>query len=463
VLPALLTAATLAATIQPALAQSLSDDEGKILAAGYKAGVMCSVVFLGGRDPAAVMREELAGESPLLEVEHSGIPVVDYKTRSVTCPAGEGLPARLAVFREGYGTVLLPPGATLNDVSKLPQVNLPFPQGDPENIAWPDGDLPKNIPLPPNVDQAKLKLAVDNAYGAEKYGAVMTIAVVVVYKGQIIAERYAPGWTRNTQYRSWSSAKSIASALVGIMVGRGKLRVADPAPISAWQRADDPRRKITIENLLHMSSGLVSQGSRTVEAYWGGVNTAELAAGNSLEAEPGTRWMYSNYDTLLLVRSIKEALDDQTEYLTLPRQALLNKIGMRHTYPEIDPHGNFILSSQVYTTARDLARFGLLYLHDGVWNGERILPEGWVDYTRQPAPAKEAVKGERGYGAQFWLMNFDDRVPKDTYTTAGARGQFSTIVPSRDLVVVRTGLDPNSGSKWSQEELVSDILKAIAN
>jgi CubicO group peptidase (beta-lactamase class C family) len=456
----LLTLLTLSVCLGTVLGQTSAADKERILAAGYKAGVMCSVVFLGGRDPADVIREELAGPVPLLGAEHSEVPVVDYKTRSVTCSAGEGLPSRLAVHREGYGTVLLPPGATLADVSSLPQMKMPFPKGDPAKIPWPDGDLLPQTAPPANVDQAGLKLAVDNAFGAEKYGAAKTLSVVVVYRGRIIAERYAPGRTMHTQYRSWSSAKSITSALVGIMVGRGKLKVSDPAPITAW-RGDDPRRKITIENLLHMSSGLKSQGAATIEAYWGGTNTAELAAGEAIEAEPGTRWKYANYDTLLLMRSIKEVLGDQDDYLALPRRVLLNKIGMRHTYPEIDPFGNFILSSQVYTTARDLARFGLLYLQDGVWNGERILPEGWVKYTQQPAPAKEAVKGEQGYGAQFWLMNFDDRVPADAYTTAGARGQFSTIVPSRDVVVVRTGLDPSSGSKWSQEELVADVLKAI--
>ncbi len=456
----LLIVTALIATLHQALGRTSTEDEERILAAGYKAGVMCSVVFLGGRDPADVMRDELAGPVPLLGAEHSEVPVVDYKTRSVTCSAGEGLPTRLAVHREGYGTVLLPPGATLDDAGKLPPVKMPFPKGDPAKIAWPDGDLLPKRALPANIDAAKLMLAVDDAFGAEKYGTAKTLGIVVVYQGRIIAERYAPGWNMHTQYRSWSSAKSITSALVGIMVGRGKLKVNDPAPISAW-RGDDPRRKITIENLLHMSSGLESQGAATVEAYWGGTNTAELAAGESLEAGPGTRWKYANYDTLLLMRSIKEVLGDQEKFLTLPRRALLNKIGMRHTYPEIDPYGNFILSSQVYTTARDLARFGLLYLQDGVWNGERILPEGWVEYTQQPAPAKAAVKGERGYGAQFWLMNFDDRVPADAYTTAGARGQFSTIVASRDVVVVRTGLDPSPGSEWSQEELVADVLKAI--
>jgi CubicO group peptidase (beta-lactamase class C family) len=141
----------------------------------------------------------------------------------------------------------------------------------------------------------------------------------------------------------------------------------------------------------------------------------------------------------------------------MPHKELFNKIGMRHTYAEIDPYGNYVLSSQVYTTPRDLARFGLLYLNDGVWKGERILPQGWVEYTTSPAPAK----ADKGYGAQFWLIGIDPRIPDDTFTTSGARGQLATIVPSKDLVVVRTGLDPLIGSKWSQEEFIKDIIAAI--
>ena len=439
--------------------EATNEDETKIFSAGYKAGFMSSAVFLAKRDPQDVMREELGGESPLHVAR--GDPIVDYETRSVSCSAGEGLPTRLAVFREGYGTVLLPPGATLGYVKKLPQAEMPFPKGDPAKIAWPAGDLLPQKSLPPEVSKAELERALEAAFSAKKHQPSKTLGVVVVYQGRIIAERYAPGWGMHTQYRSWSSAKSITSALVGIMVGQGKLDVKESAPIPEWQGAGDPRGKITIENLLHMSSGLKSPGSGTTRAYWGGVNTAKLAVDRALEAEPGTRWKYSNYDTLLLVRSIKEVLGDQEKYLTLPRRALLNKIGMRHTFPEIDPYGNFILSSQMYTTARDLARFGLLYLNDGVWNGERILPEGWVEYTRRPAPAKKVVRNQRGYGGQFWLMKYDDRVPSDAYTTSGARGQLSTIIPSRDLVVVRTGLDPRPGAKWSQEEFVSDLLKAI--
>ena len=293
-----------------------------------------------------------------------------------------------------------------------------------------------------------------------------TIGVVVVYRGRIIAERYAPGFGPHTQYRSWSSAKSITGALVGILAGQGRIEVGVPAPIPEWRGPDDPRSQITIAHLLHMSSGLESDGARTLEAYWGGIDTGAAVARSRLEAAPGTRWKYSNYDTLLLVRAMREAIADDAEYLTFPHRALLHRIGMRDTVPELDPYGNFILSSQVYTTARDLARFGLLYQNDGIWNGDRILPEGWVAFTVKPAPATlllpEDHRAYRGYGAQFWLYGGEPGLPSDTYSSSGARGQHATIVPSRDLVVARMGLDPLEESGWDQPAFVADVLSAIS-
>ena len=427
-------------------------------AAGFKAGFMCSGVFMAGRSPEQVLRDELGGSLPAVDALPD--PVVDRTNRSVTVAYEEGPLPRLAVYVETLGTVLTPPGTTLDSFVSPLGVEMPMPQSDASKIPWPDGDRIPEGPLPQEVDLRKLSTAVESAFSHEKHQPSKTLGVVVVYKGRIIAERYATGWGRNTQYRSWSTAKSITNALVGILVRQGKLDLTDPAPIPEWQAPEDPRKAITIEHLLHMSSGLKSAGSMTTQAYWGGIDTGAEVTKNALDVEPGTRWKYSNYDTLILVRAIKEVIADDQAYLTFPRRELLNKIGMRHTFPEVDAFGNFILSSQVYTTPRDLARFGLLYLNDGVWNGERILPKGWVEYTARPAPAKKGTG--QGYGAQFWLIGTDPRVPDDAYTTSGARGQLSTIIPSRDLVVARMGLDPLMRGKWDQAEFVSDLLDAIA-
>ena len=429
------------------------------ISAGYTAGIVSSAVFTAGRALEDVWRDELGGDVRAVARDDM---TVDRQNKAVFVSyEGSDVP-RLAVHVEGFGTVLMPPGSSLEDRSMLPTIKPPMPGGDPAQIDWPDGDRLSEDPIPPEVDIEKLDAAVEAAFNGEKYEPHKTLGVVVVYRDRIIAERYAPSWGMHTQYRSWSTAKSITSALVGILVGEGKLDVEEPAPVPEWRTPDHPNGGITLEHLLHMSSGLASQGSGTSLAYWGGIDTGAEAAASVLEVEPNTRWKYSNYDTLLVVRSMKTVIGDDEVFLTFPRRALLNKIGMRHTFPEMDPYGNFILSSQMYTTPRDLARFGLLYLHEGVWNGERILPKGWVEYTTRKAPARvQETERDWGYGAQFWLLGDDPRVPAGTYTTAGARGQLSTIVSSHDLVVVRTGLDPSGGDNWDQAEFVSDVVAAL--
>jgi CubicO group peptidase (beta-lactamase class C family) len=431
--------------------------------AGLKAGHMCSGVFVAGRDPGDVLREELANLHPRLRFVPD--PVVDRGSRSVTVPLLFGWIERRALYRDSLGCSVMPRGASDGDGAALLRVAIPRPSGDPARIPWPDGDRLAGAPLPPEVDAQALEAALEAAFAGEQTGGQKTIGIVVVYRGRIIAERYAPGFDLHTSYRTWSSAKSLTSALVGILVGQGKLALDAPAPVPEWQAPEDPRRRIRIADLLHMSSGLESEGAWTPDVYWNGIDTAAAVAQTRLETEPGTRWKYSNYDTLLLVRAMHEVIADRSAYLTFPHRALLNRIGMRDTVPEVDPYGNFVLSSQVYTTPRDLARFGLLYLQDGIWNGERILPEGWVEYTTTPAPATlslpEDHRAHAGYGAQFWLYGRDPRLPPDTYSTSGARGQHATIVPSRRLVVARMGLDPLLDSGWDQRGLVADVLAAI--
>ena len=198
----------------------------------------------------------------------------------------------------------------------------------------------------------------------------------------------------------------------------------------------------------------------TLNTYFGGgVDAGAFAAINAYEHAPGSHWCYSNFDTLMLARAIRFTFPSLDKYLTFPRRELFSRIGMRDTVMETDKFGNFIASSQIWTTPRDLARFGLLYLNDGVWNGERILPEGWVAFSRTPAPAplpKQSRKYPRGYGAQFWLFNADPRIPADTFTAIGNGGTYATIIPSRDLVVVRLGL-----TSVRYEDFVADVVEAL--
>jgi CubicO group peptidase (beta-lactamase class C family) len=174
---------------------------------------------------------------------------------------------------------------------------------------------------------------------------------------------------------------------------------------------------------------------------------------------PGTRFKYSNNDTLIAMRSLREAMKDDDAFHRFPYESLLNKIGAAHTTMEIDWNGDFIASSQVWSTARDLARVGQLYLQDGLWGNERLLPEGWAEFVRTPAPAQPA--SGPGYGAQFWLMNDAAGVPEGTFYMAGNRGQYVVIVPSMNAVIVRRGYDANGGAKFEINDFTRDVLLAL--
>jgi len=215
-----------------------------------------------------------------------------------------------------------------------------------------------------------------------------------------------------------------------------------------------------------MSSGLYPvdnvSASGSMLSYFGGASSARGALNRELIREPGTRWDYENYDTLLGVYALKTALGDYRTYLDFPRRALFDRIGMRNTVVGIDRFGDYVLSSQIYTNARDLARFGLLYLNEGVWNGKRIVPESWIRFARTPAPSTRDQG--RDYGGQFWLVP-DNRtdLPQDAYSTAGSRGQFTIIIPSYDLIIVRRGEDWLSGYGFSNWDLAREVLKAFPN
>jgi CubicO group peptidase (beta-lactamase class C family) len=229
----------------------------------------------------------------------------------------------------------------------------------------------------------------------------------------------------------------------------------------------DPRNKITLRHALHMSSGLYPVDSFGMEyatgsglAYWAGASSIEGMRNRGLIREPGTFWDYENYDTLLAVYALKKTFKSPEEYLTYPHSALFDQLGMTNTLPSTDRFGDFIFSSQVYTNARDLARFGMLYLQNGVWQGKRLLSDDWIEFVRKPAPAS-SVRGN-DYGGHWWLVP-DDRkgeVPPDAYSTAGNRGQYVIVVPSHDLVIVRRGLDfgKQGFNRW---DLLREVLKAF--
>jgi CubicO group peptidase (beta-lactamase class C family) len=437
---------------------------------GQQAILMCNGLFTGERTLEQVFAQELAFLPQPVGNVSGGDYVVDWERRAVAIGAAGGTPTMRAAYREGIGCVILAPDQTFEDIADLPELTLPPPPGDAASIAWPDGDLVDDTSLPGGVDATALAAASDWAFDRESPEQV-TLSLMVVHRGKILHERYAPGVDVTTKTRTWSTAKSIAGTLIGMLVDEGRLSLDEPLDIdwlpAARSPETDPRRAITLRHVLNMSSGLETVDNRGLEyatgsglAYWAGTSSIVGARSRTLLRDPGTYWDYENYDTLLGVYAMKLALGDDRGYAEFPRRRLLDKIGMRNTLLSVDRFGDFILSSQVYTNARDLARFGLLYLNGGVWNGERLISEEWIDFVRTPAPS--TAETGRQYGGQWWLVP-DDRsdVPETAYSTAGNRGQYVVVVPSHDLVIVRRGLDygRQGFDRW---DLTREVLKAFA-
>ena len=436
---------------------------------GQQAIFMCNGLFTSNRSLEQVFEQELAFFREPIGTSEGGDYEVNWDRRAVAIGAPGAVPVMRAAFREGIGCVILPPDQSLEDIDRLPELTLPYPPGDPAQIPWPDGDLIESTGLPANVDEEKLLAASNWALDRESPEQV-TLSLVVVYNGQIIHERYAPGFDVTTRTRTWSTAKSIASTLIGMLVDEGRLALDEPLGFDWYPNArspeTDPRNEITLRHVLNMSSGLETVDNRGLEyatgsgmSYWAGSSSVVGARSRALIREPGTYWDYENYDTLLGVYAMKLALGGEKAYAEFPRKALLDKIGMRNTLVSTDRFGDFVMSSQIYTNARDLARFGLLYLGNGIWNGERLLSEEWIDFVRTPAPATKSIGSI--YGGQWWLVpEGRDDVPKDAYSTSGNRGQFSVIVPSHDMVIVRRGLDygRQGFDRWG---LTREVLKAI--
>ncbi|MBT8039874.1 MAG: serine hydrolase [Xanthomonadales bacterium] len=456
-------------TVSPLLADDYFSANREMIKRGVQAVLTCNGLFTSNRSLEQVFEQELAYMGPHLGDADGGDYRVYGALQAVEVGTPDNPPVMRAAFREGIGCVVLAPDQALDAIPELPEIRVPDPAHDPESLPWPRGDLLGVRPLPAHVDPKALAAASDWAFDRES-DEQRTLSLLVIHNGQVVHERYAPGVDRHTRTRTWSTAKSIAVTLIGILVDRGQLAVDEPLGID-WlpelrSPQSDPRGAITLRHVLNMSSGLYPVDSFGMEyatgsglAYWAGADSVDGARSRGLVRAPGTFWDYENYDTLLAVYAMKRALGSTAAYHRFPHDALLGKIGMHHTLLSTDRFGNFILSSQVYTNARDLARFGLLYLNGGRWLGEQIVSEKWIDFVRTPAPAS-SVRGN-DYGAQWWLVPDErDDVPREAYSTAGNRGQYVIVVPSHDTVIVRRGLDygRQGFDRW---DLTREVLKAI--
>jgi CubicO group peptidase (beta-lactamase class C family) len=431
-----------------------------LIGAGFAAKNVCSAVFVSGRAPEDALEDLRAYRSTPLDLVRVDV----ARDRQTATGALFGLARREAVFREGLGCALAI-GATPD---ALRSAQLPPRAATRPTTAWPDGDADDAPPA-----SAALARVLDAAF-AEDPGAPpkRTRAVIVARASGLVAERYAPGFSRDTPLPGWSMAKSVSATLAGLLAAEGRLALEQPLRLAAWRAPGDPRAAITLAQLLRMSSGLAFDEtyenplSDVIYMLSGTGDAAGFAAAKPLAHPPGTRFAYASGTTNVLMQAIREALADDRAYLALPRRALFDRIGMTSALIEADASGTFVGSSLMFATARDWARFGLLALRDGNWNGRRILPAGWMRFMTTPAPA--APEGE--YAAHWWLKLRSNRgpgaraplLPPDAYHAAGHGGQFVTVVPSRELVIVRLGhaVDRNA---WDQDAFAARVLDALAN
>lgn len=413
-------------------------------ASGF-AKIMCSAVFVTGLDPEFAAENVGYFVCPYEERAKLGKPVIDRKNKTVQVSLPNGV-KRLARYLGDQGCVTLPAG---KDSLNFKPVRLKSRLPDPATRPWPMGDMLSKEPLPAEIDANKVRQAVDAAF---EPAAGMTAAFVVTWKGRIIGERYGEGITLHTPLESWSMGKSLTATLMGILIKRGVYHLWQPAPVPEWQSAGDPRAQIRIADIMHMSSGLRIKAPQDPDydpsgpypdhlyLYTGCINSFHYAATRPLQWPPNTVGRYHNTDPVLinyLVRLGVEKLGE--DYLSFPRRALFDKIGIRTIVMETDPFGNFLTQGYELASGRDWARLGNLYLQDGLWNGERILPEGFVKFISTLAPAWEADKRPI-YGGFFWLNGTGAfPVPRDAFYMAGAGGQTTLIIPSHELVVVRLG------------------------
>ncbi|MGP8122945.1 MAG: serine hydrolase domain-containing protein [Xanthobacteraceae bacterium] len=433
------------------------------IATGFIASVVCSETFVSGLDPDQIM-SETSDAMPGVGLISWGIGVdVDRSRRQVTTTLFGGEPSR-AVFRDGLGCVLL------HDQGPV-DASLP-----PPDAAAPP--LLAAIAGPSQVDTAdpQLRLALDRAFAEPDAPPLHhTKAVVVVKNGHVVAERYAPGYGVDTPILGWSATKSVVNALIGILVRQGKLKVDQPAPVAPWQDPDDPRHAITVDQLLRHTSGLAMGSSlnASLKSVLDPVNRmkyverdmAGYAQGTTLETAPGTAWNYHDGNYLILSRIIRDAAGGHAaDVLRLARQELFDPLGMRNVTLEFDATGTPEGGSQMLAPARDWARFGMLYLDDGVIAGKRVLPQGWVGYSA--APTTDAWVG---YGAGFWTNLGDSYgagvrtglgMPRDALIAKGSFGKWVIIIPSERLVIVRFAVTRDNGDIDGVARLVTDVIAA---
>lgn len=399
-----------------------------VLISGFSAKSTASGIFVANRTLESMEAKD-NGFSPVSSASNE----VNIDEKSVVSKVF-GLKPRKAIYREGLGAVVINDDYDPNVPYLVPKRNK-----TPKNLPFPYGNLPQKDTVFSNVDYQKLEQVVDT-YFKQNTEDNTTRSLLIVYKNQIIAEKYADGFDKNTKILGWSMAKSIVSTVIGILDQQEKIDIYSPAPIEEWK--NDERSKITINNLLQMNSGLeweedYTKISDVTKMLYLDTDMTVAQQKKPLVGKPNESWNYSSGTSNLLSGIVRKLFDTHQEYLDFWYSNLIDKIGMYSMILETDLAGNYVASSYPWATTRDWAKYGLLYLNKGNWNGEQIISEDWVKYTATPTNTSEGI-----YGAQFWLnaQGHLPDVPRDMFMADGYQGQRVIIIPSKDLVVVRTGI-----------------------
>lgn len=429
-----------------------------MLGAGYYAKMLCSGVLVSGRPADKVIAEDvLAEQNELLTLFSSA---VDREAGAVDVWVASGFAAQRAVYRDGYGCHL--------------QLEADRPESEPrplepiaspnEDVLWPEGARPATTVLPQENREA-LAAALDEAFAEDDPDNLKrTRAIAVVHRGRLVAERYADGFSKDIPQLGWSMAKSVTNALAGVAAASGELIADQTATVEAWSAQDDPRRAITIDDLLRMSSGL--EFGEDYDGLFADVSVmlflrgdkAGFAADKPLVCDPGECWSYSSGTSNILASVVQRAAGGKAA----AHELLFTPLGMHTAVFEPDAAGTLVGSSYVHASARDWARFGLLYLRGGQWNGETIFTRDWLEYTLTPSAGSGG-----SFGAHVWLRapSHNDAeaaaaLPEDDFYFLGHDGQMVAVIPSREAVIVRLGLTRDQ-QRFDHARLVRSVLDAL--
>ena len=454
----------------PAFAAEPKVSTPEDLGIAVSAQIACAGIFVAERPEADVLRQDIHPFAPFMKAVTLA---VDRKARTVTASA-PGTAPRIALYRPVAGCTLLT-GDVSTEVLDA-QVARLKPMRAKTAKPWPIGDAPVaklQAAAEARLDRAALDTAVRAAFDEQnKDGYPDTRAIVVVQGGAIVAEHYAPGFDRNTEMLGWSASKSIMGTLVGLLVDDGVLKLDEPAPVPEWKGEGDPRGKITLRQLLTMSSGLTFSesyvpGNDSIKMLFEAGDMGAMAAAKPLKDAPGTSWSYSSGTTNILSRIVFQATGGTLEGMTrFAQKRLFEPTGMTSALIEPDEAGVQVGSSYAYATARDWARYGLLHLNGGKVGGKQLLSREWLDFAVTPTKASPRPV----YGAQLWLNHagsggegrklYPD-LPEDTVMARGHSFQIVAAIPSQDAVIVRLGWTPE-GQSFDWNKYLSRIAAALA-